>query len=167
MATPCFIVADAAFPQHVNIMRPYPGRNQSEKKNIFNYRLSRARRTIENTFGILVARWRILKKPLTNKVDTCQAIIQAAVVLHNFLQISEADLPPSEKRYCPTGFADYIDNEGHWQDGLWRGEARRLPSINRLGWNKPNKGCNRHKRHLSRIFCFCRRLAALAKRLCQ
>ena len=40
-----------------NLQRPYPGKLRPQKYQIYNYRLSRARRVIENTFGVWSARF--------------------------------------------------------------------------------------------------------------
>jgi len=53
---PYFFVGDEAFALKTWIQRPYPGKDLLEASRIFNYRLSRARRITENSFGIFVAR---------------------------------------------------------------------------------------------------------------
>lgn len=149
---PYVFVADQAFPLSEHIMRPYPGEDLSDEKQIFNYRLSRARRTIENSFGILVQRWRKLRNTIVGDVETVEQIVKAAVVLHNYLQKSERDMPVDERKYCPTGYADYLDSKGQVHDGQWRRDSRSLQSVKRVGSNNPSIGVQNLRTILTEYF---------------
>ncbi|KYN12331.1 hypothetical protein ALC57_15503, partial [Trachymyrmex cornetzi] len=60
---PYVLLGDEAFSLSTYMMRPYPRSAQLNiSRKIFNYRLSRARRTVECAFGILVARWRLYRQ---------------------------------------------------------------------------------------------------------
>ncbi|XP_011882846.1 PREDICTED: uncharacterized protein LOC105570326 isoform X2 [Vollenhovia emeryi] len=96
---PYVLVADEAFPLTTFIMRPYPRKNLDMRKKVFNYRLSYARRSIECAFGILAARWRIYGKPIIASLPTVRKIIQATVVLHNFVMSTERNLHVTQKQY--------------------------------------------------------------------
>ena len=65
-ALPHCIVVDEVFPLRMDLMRPYPHGKKKDRlpfdKSIFNYWLSRARRIVENTFGILAQRFRVFDK---------------------------------------------------------------------------------------------------------
>ena len=79
------IVGDDAFPMATNLMKPYPHRNLEKGKRIFNYRLSRARRVVENAFGILSNRWRVFLTAIRLSPDKVTDIIFATCCLHNYM----------------------------------------------------------------------------------
>ena len=83
---PYFLVADEAFPLRTYIMKPFPFRNQTHEQRIYNYRLSRARRVIENAFGIMACRFRVLLQPMMIAPDRAEKVTLACCVLHNYLR---------------------------------------------------------------------------------
>lgn len=80
------LVADEAFQLSEYILTPYSRKSFNFSHRIFNYRLSRARRIIESSFGILTQIWRILRRPLETNVQNAVKIVKATVCLHNWLQ---------------------------------------------------------------------------------
>ena len=66
-------------------MCPYPGQI-IKGKMIFNYRLSRARHTIDNTFGILVAGWSIFRDPICGCDQNINRNGMATICLHDYLR---------------------------------------------------------------------------------
>lgn len=95
-------------------IRPYPGKNLTEERAIFNCWLSRARRIIENISGILVARWPIFRRRIRADVATVERIVLACVALHNYLHLTD------NACYSPNGFIDSEDNQGEIRSGDWR-----------------------------------------------
>ena len=53
-------LGDEDFALSKHFLRPFPRQNLNYERQIFNYRLSRARNVSENTFGLLNSRFRIL-----------------------------------------------------------------------------------------------------------
>ncbi|XP_073404157.1 uncharacterized protein [Dendrobates tinctorius] len=86
---PFVVVGDEAFQMCPNLLKPYSSRDLDHPKKIFNYRLTRGRRTVECAFGILVSRWRILSTAINLKMETVDEVVKACVVLHNFVMAKE------------------------------------------------------------------------------
>ena len=114
---PYVLIGDDIFPLKPWLMKPFPGKNLQECQDIFNYRLSRARRVIENAFGILAAKWRIFRRPIKSNVNLVENIVKATVCLHNYLRLTE------NASYTPQGFVDSEDISGNIIPGDWRNSS--------------------------------------------
>lgn len=84
---PHVIVGDEGFALRTYLMRPYPkaGMTSNTRKQHFNAQLSRARRVVENAFGILAMKWRVFLRPIETNVSTADYIVKAACSLHNYI----------------------------------------------------------------------------------
>ena len=110
---PYYILGDAIFPFKSWLMRQCSGLLDGSQK-MFIYLLSSARRTIENVFGILVARWRIFKRPILVSLETVQSVIGACICLHNCLKTTQIS------SYSLQGFMDVEGFYGTIKEGEWR-----------------------------------------------
>lgn len=70
---------------------PYRQARHDENKERYNYYLCRARRVVENAFGILAHKWRLFFRPLEMKAETVTKVVKAACVLHNLLRTKNID----------------------------------------------------------------------------
>uniref|UniRef100_A0A6P7HI19 Uncharacterized protein LOC114349058 n=1 Tax=Diabrotica virgifera virgifera TaxID=50390 RepID=A0A6P7HI19_DIAVI len=64
---------------------PHQSRSDRRKEN-YNTRLCRARRGVENAFGIFAQKWRVFFRPIETKVETTISIVETCCILHNFLR---------------------------------------------------------------------------------
>lgn len=117
---PNVFVADDAFPLAIRIIKPYGGHQLTgSKERIYNYRLSRARRIVENAFGILSSVFRVYRKPLLLEPDKAVMIILASLCLYNFLRRNKE----SQRRFTPIGVIDFEDVQtGDIRFGSWRND---------------------------------------------
>lgn len=124
------IIGDDAFPLRTNLMKPYSKTGLSHSERIFNYRLSRARRVVENAFGILLWRFRVFSRPIELKPDTADKVIWASCSLHNWLRNT------SPNTYLPPQAVDRENfNTGNITPGEWRKNVNNLQSVHNLGSN--------------------------------
>lgn len=101
------------------LMKPYPIRYMAKEQRIFNYRLPRARRVVENAFGILAHRFRCLLTTMQQHPHRVERIVMSYCVMHILLSI----------RY-PRQSAQMMDMEDpHTHEvlpGTWRDEETLL-----------------------------------------
>jgi hypothetical protein len=82
---PYFFIGDEAFALTERMMKGYPKSTGDKSQQVFNYRLSRARRIVENCFGMMANRFRILLGSFENTPENAITIMRTIIALHNFL----------------------------------------------------------------------------------
>ena len=117
------------------MLKPYPGQHLSIEERVFNYRLSRARRIVENAFGIATARFRVFRSAICAQVDTANAVTKAVVALHNYLM--KGIEQRSNFQYYNKDLVDRETGDGGIIPGTWRTNAHNhaLTDVSSLGSN--------------------------------
>lgn len=131
---PFFIVGDDAFSLRTWMMKPYSARNLTRKERIFNYRLSRARRVVENSFGILAQRFQVLLRQMQQTVGNCRLIVKTCVLLHNLLRT----------RYPVMNDRQAERRQGDIQAGAWR-RGVNLADCDEANVQAPNRASKQGK----------------------
>ncbi|XP_025200465.1 protein ALP1-like [Melanaphis sacchari] len=96
---PYVIIGDEAFPLKNYLLRPYSGPqmyNDVKKKKIFNERLSRARKVVEDAFGQLTAKFRIYCRRLKSLPENADKIVMTTCILHNYIKEDSSGIHTSE-----------------------------------------------------------------------
>ncbi|XP_052249677.1 putative nuclease HARBI1 [Dreissena polymorpha] len=114
---PYFNIGDDVFSLRTYLMKPYNTRKLTHEEGIFNYRLSRARRVVENAFGILANRFQILLITMQHHHETVRTIVEADCILHNLMRTR---YPVLQNR-----LVDRAQPDSNLQPGAWR-EGRNL-----------------------------------------
>ena len=116
-AIPYVFVADDAFLLGKHCMKPFPQSNLSDRKRIFNYRLSRMRRISENFFEIWGKTFRVFTTTMALEPKKAVDITLATIALHNMLRIK------SKEKYMADGLLDVENEDGDLISGRWRFDA--------------------------------------------
>ena len=84
-----FLLADPAYPLLPWLIKGYPRNEATERKKKFNYNLSRARMTVENTFGRWKGIFTWFSKRLDMEVASSVDVVHASCVLHNICELQK------------------------------------------------------------------------------
>jgi len=113
--TPYFLIGDEAFPLKSWMMKPYSRKNLHHDERIFNYRLSRARRVVENAFGIMANRFGVLLTTIKLEKDTVEEVVMACCTLHNIMRIR---YPQAQNALLDTENEDHEIIPGAWREDV-------------------------------------------------
>ena len=141
---PYYILADDAFALRTYLMKPYSQRGMSQEQRIYNYRISRGRRVVENAFGILANRWQVLLTTMQQGPDVVRVIVEACILLHNIMR----------NRFpgVQNVLLDHEDEQHNLLPGQWRENANMREVYQAVGRNRDTTAAKRQREYLKLYF---------------
>lgn len=140
---PYFIIGDNAFALNEWMMKPFAAMPLEQNERVFNYRLSRARRCVENAFGILANRWGCLLTALRQEPQNVETMVLACVALHNMLRMACAD---------EAALGDREDEQHNLIPVSWRDGAVLDDMERRLYGNNTSRAAKRQRLYLKHYY---------------
>ena len=117
--------ADDAFVLKLNTMKPQPGQKLTIVRLIFIYRLSRAKKVIENAFGIFSSRFRIFRRPMIANVYEVVKVTKACVACSTYFFDEKQQHYSNSNKRDPVVYVETGGASGE-RRGDWRGEENSL-----------------------------------------
>ncbi|XP_013099811.1 putative nuclease HARBI1 [Stomoxys calcitrans] len=118
-----YVVTPSTFPLIKHTMRPYPGKMLRPDKSNFNERLKKCSDYLDNSFGVLLYKWKVLQNKFTCLPETACHIVQSCVILHNYAI-------EHDRSYFYKELVDNFDPDTQqYKNGVWR-ETLTLPKSN-------------------------------------
>ena len=141
---PYFIIGDNAFPLRTWLMKPFARRNLDDEERIFNYRVSRARRIVENSFGILANRFQVLLTTMRQEPETVATIVLACCCLHNLMRLRYPSLQ--------NAVLDQEDANHNVIPGAWRQNANMHDMENVCQGNRTTRSAKSQRLYLKHYY---------------
>ena len=119
-------MSDYAFPLKTHLLKLFLKSNLTTLHWIYNYRLSRASRVVENAFGILANRLKFLLQPLNFDIEKVEEIAWTCCCLHNFIRGTSGNDSESGKEgdvgnFVPWSWSSFYTKRitYHWHMNLF------------------------------------------------
>ncbi|CAH1957568.1 unnamed protein product [Acanthoscelides obtectus] len=90
--------------------------DKGTSQRLYNYRHSRARIVVENSFGLLASVFHVFRKPLMINLENAEIVTKICIYLHNFLR----RIKTSRTLHCSQRTLDNETQDGKIIPGSWR-----------------------------------------------
>lgn len=124
---PYVFIGDEAFALRTDFLKPINQKTLNQERIMFNYRLSRARRVVENLFGIMANRFRIFHTAINLEPRRIDIVVLTCCFLHNFLRRNcSAYIPDDDIDTTPQTELTSLEKTAHRNASTQAKEVREM-----------------------------------------